>query len=117
MWVHYCVNAKPLQVGNLARIIRGKPVAFMSRLHVTEYTVGQVKEQLAHGGFELRKILSKPIREGSAKANVAKWIFSRLISLCGSHHQLEATVFYLAQETSNIAEQDAALNGNSAAPL
>jgi hypothetical protein len=87
----------------------------MSRLHVTEYTVGQVKEQLAYGGFEVRRILSRAISAGSIKANVAKWIFSQLISLVGSHHQLEATVFYLAQETTRIAEQSAALGGNSAA--
>lgn len=103
------------RVGNLVSIIRGKPVGFMSKLHVTEYTVGQVKEQLTYGGFEVRRILSRPISAGSIKANVVKWIFSQLISLVGSHHQLEATVFYLSQETTRIAEQNAALNGNSAA--
>ena len=81
------------RTGNLVRIIRGKPVNFMSRHHVTEYTVGQVKEQLAFGGFDVRRVLSRPISAGSMKANVAKWVFSKLISLVGSHHQLEATVF------------------------
>jgi 2-polyprenyl-3-methyl-5-hydroxy-6-metoxy-1,4-benzoquinol methylase len=93
------------RLGNMMRILRGKPVVFMSRRHVTEYTVGQVKEQLAYGGFDVRRILSSPISEGSIKANIAKWIFSHLISLVGSHHQLEATLFYLAQEVTSFAEQ------------
>jgi len=84
------------RTGNLVRILRGKPVAFMSRHHVTEYTVGQVKEQLSYGGFEVKKVLSRPISEGSLKANVARMVLSTVVSMVGSHHQLEATVFYLA---------------------
>jgi hypothetical protein len=90
-------------------------VVFVSRHHVTEYTVGQVKEQLAYGGFEVRRILSRPISAGSIKANVARWVLSNLISIIGSHHQLEATVFYLAQESTSTAEQGTALDGDSAA--
>ena len=92
------------RLGNLLNIIRGKPVGFLSSYHVTEYTVGQVKEQLAYGGFEVRKILSRPISAGSIKANVVKWIFSQWISLFGSHHQLESTIFYLSQEKSRTSE-------------
>jgi hypothetical protein len=51
---------------------------------------------------------------GSLKANAARMIFSKLISMVGSHHQLEATVFYLAQEATGTAEQGAALDGDSA---
>jgi 2-polyprenyl-3-methyl-5-hydroxy-6-metoxy-1,4-benzoquinol methylase len=82
--------------GNLVNILRGRPVTFMSRRHVTEYTVGQVVEQLTYGGFHVKRILSKPISAGSLK--VARWVFTMLISLIGSHHQLESTVFYLAQK-------------------
>jgi hypothetical protein len=89
----------------------------MSRHHVTEYTVGQVKEQLAYGGFEVRRILSSPISEGSIKASIAKWILSQLISLVGSHHQLEATLFYLAQEAASCAEQGVPLRSNQASEL
>jgi 2-polyprenyl-3-methyl-5-hydroxy-6-metoxy-1,4-benzoquinol methylase len=103
------------RIGNLVRILRGKPVALISRHHVTEYTVGQVKEQLAYGGFEVKRVLSRPISAGSLKANVARMVFSKFISMVGSHHQLEATVFYLAQEAASTAEQGAALDGDSAA--
>jgi SAM-dependent methyltransferase len=92
------------RAGNLVRILRGNPVAFMSPHHVTEYTVGQVQEQLAYGGFEVRKILSKPISSVSLNARVARLVFSILISIVGSHHQLESTVFYLAQNTISTAE-------------
>ena len=98
------------RTGNLVRIIKGKPVNFMSRHHVTEYTVGQVKEQLAFGGFEVRRVLSRPISAGSMKAKVAKWVSSKMISLVGSHHQLEATVFYHAQKMTSTAEQNNALD-------
>ena len=86
------------RLSNLFRVLRGKPVVFMSKHHVTEYTVGQVAEQLAWGGFEVKKIISKQILEGSYKARIAKGIFSLLIGFIGSRHQLESTVFYLAQK-------------------
>jgi hypothetical protein len=73
----------------------------MSQHHVTEYTVGQIKEQLAYGGFQVKKVVSRPISAGSLKANIARMVFSKLISMVGSHHQLEETVFYLAQETTD----------------
>ena len=82
---------------NLGRILSGKPVIFMSPHHVTEYTIGQVQEQLAYGGFETRRVLSSTIWTGSLKTKVAQWVFSRLISLTGSHHQLGATAFYLGR--------------------
>lgn len=84
---------------NLVRVLFGKTVNFMSKHHVTEYSVGQVFEQLRYGGFEPIKSFSKPIGRGgvSKKARAAKMLFSMLVSLTASHHQLESTVFYLAQ--------------------
>ena len=87
------------RLGNLARILRGKPVGFMSRHHVTEYSVGQVKEQFAHGGFCVVRVLSRPYPMKNPAARIARWVLNRLISLVGSHHQLESTVFYLAHKT------------------
>jgi 2-polyprenyl-3-methyl-5-hydroxy-6-metoxy-1,4-benzoquinol methylase len=97
-------------LSNLLRILRGKTVVFMSRHHVTEYTVGQVVEQLAVGGFDVRKTLSRAISAWSLKASVAGVVFSMLIKLIGSHHQLESTVFYLAQKRTSIAEQGSVLD-------
>lgn len=113
----YLVVSTPsrYRIANLERVLKGKPVALMSRHHVTEYTVGQVKEQLRYGGFEVKKILSRPISTGSLKLSVERMVFSKLIAMVGSHHQLEATVFYLAQESTSNAEQGAALDEDSAA--
>ena len=90
---------------NLVRILKGKPVALISRHHVTEYTVGQVIEQLTHGGLLVRRIFSRPISMGSIRARIARCVFTILISLVGSHHQLEDTVFYLAQKSISPSNQ------------
>jgi 2-polyprenyl-3-methyl-5-hydroxy-6-metoxy-1,4-benzoquinol methylase len=83
--------------GNLVNVIRGKPIQFMAEHHVTEYSVGQVIEQLKYGGFEVVRCYSKPYKSANLKFEVAKKLFSVFASVTGSHHQLESTVFYLAQ--------------------
>ncbi|GMU24698.1 MAG: hypothetical protein AMXMBFR13_47710 [Phycisphaerae bacterium] len=87
---------------NLIRALLGRPVQLMSGYHVTEYTVGQVSEQLRFGGFDVREVSSCPIR-AQVKGHV-QWISRRIVErvissyirAMGSHHSLEATVFYLA---------------------
>jgi 2-polyprenyl-3-methyl-5-hydroxy-6-metoxy-1,4-benzoquinol methylase len=88
------------RTSNLIRVLRGKPVVFMSPYHVTEYSVGQVKEQLAYGGFNVRSVVTRPISAGSLKARLARSLFETVVSLTSSHHQLESTVFYVAQKPS-----------------
>jgi len=88
------------RLANLLRILQGKPVTLMSKHHVTEYSVGQVIEQLSYGEFRVTKIASKPIKLNKFKAEMARQIISIVIKLVGSHHQLEATVFYLARKLS-----------------
>ena len=83
--------------GNLVNVLRGKPIQLMSEHHVTEYSVGQVIEQLRYGGFEVIRCYSKPFKTGNWKFEAAKKLFSVFGSMTGSHHQLESTVFYLAQ--------------------
>lgn len=85
------------RTSNLVRAMRGMPVVMMSSHHVTEYTVGQVKEQLAWGGFKVVKAISRPANLGSLKNRIAGGLFRFWAQLVGSHHQLEATVFFLAQ--------------------
>ncbi len=92
--------------GNLVNVLRGKPVEFMSQHHVTEYTVGQVIEQLRYGDFEVIKCFSRPFKSGNSTFEVAKYLFCLFVSLTGSHHQLESTVFYLAQRTAKNGEDD-----------
>lgn len=89
---------------NLLRVLIGKSVAFMSQHHITEYSVGQVIEQLRYGRFQLRKISSRPIISSNPKAELARRLITMMISLVGSHHHLEATVFYLAQKSAGVNE-------------
>lgn len=86
---------------NLLRIIRGKPVKLMSSSHVTEYSVGQVIELLNHGGFQLIRHLSRPIAKGNLFVKSLRELFRFYLSLIGSHHELESTVFYLAKMNSH----------------
>jgi 2-polyprenyl-3-methyl-5-hydroxy-6-metoxy-1,4-benzoquinol methylase len=85
---------------NLLRAIRGKPLEMVSKHHVTEYSVGQVVEQLQYGGFKVLRSFSKPIKATSFKFRIARLFFSIFVALTGSHHQLETTVFYLAQDNA-----------------
>lgn len=91
------------RIYNLIRALIGKPVILISKHHVTEYTVGQVMEQLAYQGFQTEMILSRPI-SGSMKFRLARRLFTMWISTVRSHHQLEDTVFYLARKSPNSSE-------------
>jgi ubiquinone/menaquinone biosynthesis C-methylase UbiE len=91
------------RIGNLARVLIGKPVIFMSKYHVTEYSVGQIIEQLHYGKFEVVRVYSKPAKEKytGLKQEILSLLMepalSLLIKLNHSHHSLEGTVFYLAR--------------------
>ena len=88
---------------NMVRVCFGMPVVFMSKLHVTEYTVGQVLEQLRFAGMDARMI-DAPLRGPSG--GVLRFIAFKLgvpvvrllLRLVGSHHSPEETVFYLARK-------------------
>jgi 2-polyprenyl-3-methyl-5-hydroxy-6-metoxy-1,4-benzoquinol methylase len=101
----YIIMSTPSRyhIENLLRILKGKPVTFMSAHHITEYTVGQVIEQFTYGGFQVERILSRPISKGSLEIELARRFFNIWISLVGSHHKLEETVFYLAKKVVKSA--------------
>jgi ubiquinone/menaquinone biosynthesis C-methylase UbiE len=91
---------------NLFRVGLGKSVRFVSKTHVTEYTVGQVKEQLRFGGYKVREVLSPTIRSQSIIIRSVKACVFLFIKLIKSHHVLETTVFYSATklpQASHIA--------------
>ncbi len=89
---------------NILKVLRGKRVDLMSPHHVTEYSVGQVMEQLRWGGFEVKKIHSKPL---SSRARTVRSLMAyRLIlpvmrvylRVINSDHILESTAFFLAEK-------------------
>ena len=73
----------------------------MSEHHITEYTVGQVIEQLAFDKFEVQYISPSAHKLGSAKANNLQSVISVFIKMIKSHHILDSTVFYLAKKSYN----------------
>jgi ubiquinone/menaquinone biosynthesis C-methylase UbiE len=91
------------RLDNMINIIRGRPLCFMNSNHVTEYTVGQVTEQLRYGGFEISNIASRPL---NAESGIKPFLRTKLIkglltvglkALSISPVCLESTVFYLAR--------------------
>jgi 2-polyprenyl-3-methyl-5-hydroxy-6-metoxy-1,4-benzoquinol methylase len=83
---------------NLLRVLLGRTVLFASNHHVTEYSVGQVIEQLRYGGFDVIQSYSKPLARERFRVTAARTMISFYLSLMGSHHNLEETVFYLGQK-------------------
>lgn len=82
---------------NVLRILRGRKVAFMSPYHVTEYSIGQVQEQLAYGGFETLDVYSRPIARSSVKLRVARLILDVIFGFFKGNATLESTAFFLAR--------------------
>lgn len=81
---------------NLIKILIGRRVSLISKHHVTEYSVGQVKEMFNFSDIDVVEVYSTPIKEKRLIYRIVKFIISRVIKIIGSHHSLEATVFFAA---------------------
>ncbi|MGB0887513.1 MAG: class I SAM-dependent methyltransferase [Vicingaceae bacterium] len=84
---------------NLIKALGGQKIEFMSTYHVTEYTIGQVKEQLKWEGFTTEKVYSPPIPASNFIFTIIKSIMRMVLKLLNSHHVLESTVFYAAKKS------------------
>jgi 2-polyprenyl-3-methyl-5-hydroxy-6-metoxy-1,4-benzoquinol methylase len=95
------------RIWNLLRVVRGKAATLMSNLHVTEYSVGQVKEQLRFSGFEVTEVLSRPTTDRSKafKEHLVNYLLlpagRAILRRIKSHHVLDSTVLFLAREIPN----------------
>jgi 2-polyprenyl-3-methyl-5-hydroxy-6-metoxy-1,4-benzoquinol methylase len=95
------------RVENLLRAVLGKSCLLISPLHVTEYSVGQVSDQLRWGKLDLVEVTSEKIKGEFSTIRlpvrvvfgVAQPILRMYIKAVGSHHSIEGTVFYLARRT------------------
>ncbi|NQS97672.1 MAG: class I SAM-dependent methyltransferase [candidate division Zixibacteria bacterium] len=89
---------------NLIRVFMGKSVKLVTQNHVTEYSVGQVKEQLRYGGYDVLEAKSQSLKysPGGIKHFIAYRIVKPLLQLymglVNSNHSLETTVFFLAKK-------------------
>jgi 2-polyprenyl-3-methyl-5-hydroxy-6-metoxy-1,4-benzoquinol methylase len=91
------------KLNNLLRVLIGKPVVLGSPHHVTEYSVGQIQEQLRYAGFELEKVAGKLLRleNPTLRTRITYGIgalLNGLLRLNRSHHNLGSTVFFLAKK-------------------
>jgi len=84
------------RLANIINMIKGKKGVLLNKYHITEYSVGQVIEQLNYSGFRVERIFSDPIRERKIGGRLFKTFLSALIRFFRSHHVLELTVFYSA---------------------
>ena len=86
------------RISNLLRVLLGKQVSLMSKHNVTEYSVGQIHEQLIYGGFIINRSYSMSIKESGWILNLLKSLLMLWIRLTKSPHILEATAFYSASK-------------------
>lgn len=84
------------RLANIVNIIKGKGVALLNKYHITEYSVGQVEEQLNYSGFKVARIFSEPLREAKIGGRLLKFFLSLLLKIIKSQHIMELTVFISA---------------------
>jgi SAM-dependent methyltransferase len=90
---------------NILRALRGRDVSFRSVQHVTEYTVGQVFEQLRWAGFDVVEHHGEPMPqpEGAFLQKLRRATLGAALDgwrkATGSHHSFGPTVFFVARQT------------------
>ncbi|MDZ7617651.1 MAG: class I SAM-dependent methyltransferase [Patescibacteria group bacterium] len=90
------------RLDNLLRVCLGKPVLLASCRHVTEYSVGQIMEQMRYAGFSVERVAgrvlcSRALRFRALAHRSVAACLRFLLRFLGSHHSMAATVFYLAK--------------------
>ena len=101
---------------NILNVVKGRAPELMSHYHVTEYTVGQVREQLASRGFEIVQVCSETIRtkhEGVLPYlahRVVKPVLTAYLRYMRSEHVLESTVFFVARRPAPTPRSEASDN-------
>ena len=92
------------RIENIYNLLKGRSVALMSQHHLTEYTLGQVVEQMSWGGFDVIKCVTPHIkRDTSTKERFTVYkiiaptigFFLRKIKL---NHPLGSTNFFLSKK-------------------
>jgi SAM-dependent methyltransferase len=92
------------RLDNLMNLVRGRRIKFMAPSHVTEYTVGQLAEQLNFRGYEVVKLAAPRATHGrTLKSFLRTTILRRLAAMALGVARvpavsLESTVFCLARK-------------------
>lgn len=92
------------RITNFLKASLGRKV-IITKHHVTEYSVGQVKEQFSFAGFTVTKAIGMNVKGAGGSIitktivhNVLKPILKGLVAILGSHHVFESTAFYVAKK-------------------
>lgn len=87
---------------NIIRAAMGKRVGLRSTQHVTEYTVGQVIEQLRFVGFRVDEIDGAPSPPAGTAQKIRRLTLGTILStwkrISSSHHSFAPTVFFIARK-------------------
>ena len=95
------------RVENILRLICGKKIKLASKYHVSEYSVGQVKEMASGQGFNVKKVVSGNIKRGRNSGimqpqkiilNIAKVIIRLPLFIIRPGYVLDRTAFYLLKK-------------------
>lgn len=92
---------------NLWSLLRGRKVTLLNeKLHVTEYSIGQIEEILRFGGMRLQRVISKEVARTdlTMKTKIVVLTIKKFISVymkaVKSHHRLEETIFVTSCKVS-----------------
>lgn len=95
------------RLDNIQRIALGRPTKLMAVDHVTEYTVGQLKELLKNAGFETLAVRSRGVGRYQGRflrgiaTGVAKKTLEMILKVMKLEEQsLESTIFFLSVKSS-----------------
>jgi SAM-dependent methyltransferase len=100
--------------GNVVRILFGKPGTLIHDLHVTEYSVGQVKEMVRFAGGKVVRTSGSAMVVKGQRAYVLSRILAfplqRLLTAMGSHHLLHKTAYYRVERAMVTAPEEVGHN-------
>lgn len=93
--------------GNLVRILLGKKPTLIHDLHVTEYTVGQVKEMVHFAGGMVTRVegvaMTVPGQKAYWFSKVMAAPLQLIMKMLGSDHMLYKTVYYRIEAVESQA--------------
>lgn len=90
------------RLNNLIRVALGWNVTFRSQHHITEYSLGQIREVIDyHHGLELIDIIAPKLPYNSIILSITMIILKPILNILKSRHILEQIVFYMVKKVNH----------------
>lgn len=95
----YFIMSTPnrFKFANILRVLRGKETGKIPKHHITEYTLGQVKEQFRFCGFEIVRISHKKTRLKKITHRILYSGLNLYLKLMKSEYHLDNTTVFLVK--------------------